>query len=155
MLVLHPTSLPLKDSCYVWGQSWLHNRPYLTNNNNKIQWDTITHLIMCPKFIFNWQYQRYESIIEIKLWQLLTSAGRNQTSTTTLKNNLAVSGKLNIHLLYESIVSLLGNGNLEIWKCMLTRDGSVVRSTCCSSEDLSSVSSIHIKQLTTVYKSNS
>lgn len=69
---------------------------------------------MCPKFIFNWQYQRYESIIEIKLWQLLTSAGRNQTSTTTLKNNLAVSGKLNIHLLYESIVSLLGNGNLEI-----------------------------------------
>lgn len=52
----------------------------------------------------------------MKLWKLLTSAGRNQTSTstTTLKNNLAVSGKLNIHLLYEPTVSLLGNGNLEI-----------------------------------------
>lgn len=50
----------------------------------------------------------------MKLWKHLTSAGRNQTSTTTMKNNLAVSGKLNIHLLYEQTVSLLGNGNLEI-----------------------------------------
>lgn len=33
---------------------------------------------MCLKLIFNWQYQRYESIIEMKLSKLLTSAGRNQ-----------------------------------------------------------------------------